>query len=274
MPSPNFFVLFRKWKADLTSRLGPSTIKQYTRYVIAVGCEIGKDLTELTCQDVKKHLGTLRPQYAEITRAALVDFYDFCVRRGYLSTNPAKPVSVRVRGRKRLKRGLTEEELIRLLIAAVWTRGEKLGWMILAQYALGLRPLELMTLTPEKIHLNGNSSCVYLTDTKTGNDGVVPVGSLAKEALRELVKDCEGSITGIGRTRYWELVRGCARLAGLPDEKCRPYALRHSFGNHLAERGIHVRVIMDLLRHTDLRATVVYTVPSDDALRKAVEVLG
>lgn len=274
MPSPNFFVLFRKWKADLTSRLGPSTIKQYTRYVIAVGCAVGQDLTELSAQDIKKHLDTLRPQYAEITRAALVDFYEFCVRRGYLSSNPAKPVSVKVRGRKRLKRGLTEEELIRLLIAAVWTRGEKLGWMIVAQYALGLRPLELMTLTPEKIHLNGNSSCVYVTDTKTGNDGIVPVSGLAKEALRELSKDCEGSITGIGRTRYWELIRASSRLAGLPDEKCRPYALRHSAATHMVERGIHIRVIAEFLRHSDMRYVMGYSVPGDKQLREAAEALG
>lgn len=279
LPRADTFAVYQQWWADAATRLGPNTVRQYRYHVLKALADTGKDPLRMTREQCAKYLGELRPHYAKKIRSALVDFFDFLVRRGHRAANPLEEVKVKTRGGNRLKRGLTLEELTRLLIAAVYAskkrfEGHRLAWMILAQYALGLRPGELCTLTVGRVSLNGSSSCVYITDTKTNNDRVVPMNALAGEALRELMAGRDGQIVEIGTSWYWGKVRRAARLAGISPEKCRPYAMRHTFGTHLAELGVHPRVISELMGHSDLRATMVYTTPSDKQLREAVAKLG
>jgi integrase/recombinase XerC len=274
------FGLYREWHGDQVNRLGPTTIGLYRYQVLKALAEIGKDPLQLRQRDLEKYLQALRPQSAVLARSALVDFFKFLVRKGYRPKNPLiEKVRTARRARKRLKRGLTEEELIRLLVAAVYAsrirfNGQRLAWSILAQYALGLRPGEICALTPDNISMDGVAPFVHITDTKTGADRLIPLSQLAKVALTELLKVSNGWLVGIGRSQYWDKVRRAARLAEVPPPKCRPYALRHTAASHMVERGIHIRVIAEFLGHTDLRPTTVYTTPSDKLLKAAVDSLG
>lgn len=277
----DYLAIYRAWWADVGTRLAPSSSTQYRRNVLRALADMGRDPTTVPAREIQSYLDSLRVQYARVTHAALSDFFDFLVLRGFRAANPLKKMEVRTRGGRRVRRGLSEEELARLLVAAVYAGygrqrwgGTRLAWAILAQYALGLRPGELVSLTTDEIDLNRDPPCVLITHTKTGNDRAVPVGAIAREALEELMEGRTGCILGIGRTQYWAHVRRAARLAGLPDEKCRPYSLRHTFASHLVEKGVHIRVIAELLGHSDLRATTVYTTPSDHLLRSAVQLLG
>lgn len=278
----NGFDLYRLWRADVSSRLGTSTVRQYRYYVFSFFADVGKHPLTVGQTDVERYLGELRPQYAVIIRAGLSDFFDFLIRRGLREANPLVGTRVRAKGGRRLKRGLSEEEMTRLVIAATWqaacrpTRW-RIPWLIIAQYALGLRPGELVRLTPRNIHLDAPAPYVTVTHTKTGNDRIVPVGDLARRALEELLhplafrrRPPAGSIVGLGRTQYGAYVKEAAVLAGLDPAKCRAYALRHSFASRLVEKGTHIRVVAELLGHVDLRATMTYTVPSDEQLRRAV----
>lgn len=219
------FAVYRAWWADVALRLGPNTVKQYRYHVLRSLADVGKDPLRITKAQCEKYLGDIRPHYAKKIRAALADFFEFLVRRGYRSSNPLQDVKVRARGGKRLKRGLTLDELTRLLVAAVYAskkrfEGHRLAWTILAQYALGLRPGEMCSLVAERVHLNGASSCVYITDTKTNNDRVVPMNALAREALRELMAGQEGRLSRPpakscwGRLRASEVLCGCASTRG------------------------------------------------------------
>jgi integrase/recombinase XerD len=274
------FGLYREWHGDQVSRLGPSTIGNYRYQVLKALADIGKDPLRLQQRDLEKYLQALRTQSAVLARSALVDFFKFLVRKGYRPRNPLhEKVRNTRRTKRRIKRGLTEEELTRLLVAAVYAArrrytGQKLAWAILAQYALGLRPGEMVALTPDKIALDGAAPCAYITDTKTGADRVVPISKLARDALTELLRTSNGWLVGLGRTHYGDKVKRAAILAGIAPEKCRAYALRHTAATHMVERGIHIRVVAEFLGHSDLRPTAGYTVPSDKFLRAAVDSLG
>lgn len=276
------FSLYKKWWADMPSRLGERTVRQYRYDVLRAMAEIGRDPRTVKRSDLGNYLGGLRTQYAIKARCALKDFFEFLVRRGIRSANPLEDVELRGRRGRRVKRGLTENELVRLVIASLTAprpradgqmTGTRLAWSVVAQYALGLRPGELCSLTPDKVDLDGVGSCVYVTDTKTGSDRIVPAGSLAKVALEELLSGSNGRLVGIGTTQYWAHVRRAAAMAELPEVKRRPYALRHTFGTRLAERKVRMSVIGELMGHTDLRATAIYTTPSDEELRSAVELV-
>jgi integrase/recombinase XerC len=275
------FALYQAWWSDAGSRLAPGTVRRYRYCVLRTLADLGKDPLTLTSDTLAKYLGEFRPQHAKVIRGALLEFFGFLKRKGHRATNPIKEIAVPRRGRVRVKRGLTEEELGRLLVAAVWTSrprftGLRIAWLILAQYALGLRPGELVKLTPEVINLDGDASSVEIRETKTGVDRVVPISPLAREALSELMagRNSGVSLAGMGRTNYWERVRRAALWAEIPPEKAKSYALRHSFATHLAQRGVRVTVIAELLGHTNLRHTMGYMVASDGELKRAVGELG
>lgn len=107
---------------------------------------------------------------------------------------------------------------------------------------------------------------------------MVPLSPGAREVFGELLRGAESSgaerIRSTGRSWLWEQVARAAHLAGLDAEKCRPYALRHTFATHLLERGVPWRDVAALMGHSDPRSLMGYTVPSDDRLRRAVEALG
>jgi site-specific recombinase XerD len=279
------FDLFRAWWADVPLRLGPTTCKLYRREVFAASADMGKHPATILTRDLERHLGELRPQHASLRRAALMDFYRFLERKGHRPDNPLAPIKSPKIGRTKVRRGLSEEELYRLWNAALLlgshpgTRGlagEGLGWAILAQYGLCLRPGELCSLAKSRVSLNGTSSCAYIVETKTGNDRAIPVVGIARtalDALMELSPPTSNRLIHVGTKRYYELVHAAAQAAGLPPEKCRPYALRHSGATRMAEKGVHVRVIAEILGHTDLRATLTYTQPSDESMIEALETL-
>jgi integrase len=276
------FGLFRAWWTDIGPRKGESTARQYRYYVLRTRADLPRDPREMTAAELTRHLEQLTPAMAKAVRAALNDFFGWMTRAGWRLDNPLEKAKRAKSGKRRVKRGWTEEELFRVWNAAIWIgsrgrrgTGQPLAWAILAQYALGLRPGELIDLTWERVNLNGSSSCVYVTETKTGNDRIVPVegiGRVALDALRALSPNHK--VVHVGRTQYWAKVRAAAQLAGLAEEKCRPYALRHTFATRLIEKGVHTRIVGELLGHVDPRAVYGYTVPGDDALREAVRRLG
>lgn len=275
--------LYRRWWADVPTRLGPKTCRLYRRKVLDALADTCWHPLEVKNSKIDDYLGDLRPHYAGAVRSALADFFAFLVRRGYRADNPLEKAKVLTRiGRRRMRRALSMDELVQLIVAARCAssnpryEGEKLAFGILLQYSLGTRPGEMLKLRPGDFSLNGRTSEVMIVDTKTGDDRLVPLGPLAREVLRELIRISpgDGRLIGIGTSHWHTKVRRAALLAGLDPAKCRPYALRHTFATHLREAGIHDRVIMELMGHRDVRALAIYTVPEASEQRQAVEQLG
>jgi len=275
------FALYRAWWADVGPRRSADTCRQYRYFVLRTLADVPKDPREITTGQLDRYLGDLTPANAKAVKAALGDFFAWIQRSGWRNDNPLDKTKRQKPGRARVKRGWSEEELYRVFQAAIWIgdrgrrgTGEGLAWAILGQYAFGLRPGEWTGLRWDNVNLNGAASCIYVTHTKTGNDRVVPIEALGRRALEELrQRSPNAKVVPVGRTQYWAKVRAAAELAGLPPEKSRPYALRHSFASRLVEKGVHIRVIAELLGHVDMRATMTYTTPGDEQLRQAVRLL-
>lgn len=277
------FDLFRAWWADVPTRLGPTTCDEYRREVFSTFAALGKHPATVLTRDLERHLGERRPQHASLRRAALMDFFRWLERKGHRPDNPLAPIPSPKVARNRIKRGLTEEELFRLWNAALLLglhpgmkglAGEGLGWAILAQYGLCLRPGELCSLAKSDLSLNGSRSCVTITETKTGNDRVVPVVGIARvalDALLALSPPTSNRLVHVGTKRYYELVHAAAGIAGLAPEKARPYALRHTGATHMKQRGVADIWIAQILGHSDLRTLATYVVGDQElaaALRK------
>lgn len=277
------FTLFRLWRADLSRRRPDTTARLYRRMVFDAGADLGDDPREWTAGQIKRYLENFRAQHANVKRKALSDFTAWMVRNGHRERDPLESVPRPRVSRKRVKRGLTKDELTRLAVAAAWGHKWKPRWaesryrlalMVIAQYHTGARPGEICRLNTRDVHLDApGGAYIDIVDTKTGEDRQVPLNRTAVRVFTELVRDRAGLISNLGTKSYWESVSAAAKRAGLPPEKCRPYALRHTFATRLIEKNIHLRVVGDLMGHDDPRSTMGYTVPGEDLRRAAVEEL-
>lgn len=267
---------YRGWWTDVAKRHSPNTTRTYRSIIARTLAEIPPDQLDDPTK-IRRYLDDMRTQHANAARTALRDLYAYLIRAGHISHDPLATIRTARRKGKRIRRSLEPDELIRLIISIVyigvgktrWT-GEQIAWAVVAQYSAGLRPGELIDLTVEDLRLNGDSSAVYLTNTKTGNDRIVPLNQTARTAFGELAARRRGRVLSIGRTQYWSHVRRAALAAGIDPDRARPYALRHSFATHLIERGVHQRFVADLLGHVDMRHVWSYTIPSQDVLREAI----
>lgn len=138
-------------------------------------------------------------------------------------------------------------------------------------YACGLRASEVGAL-----ELNGvKSSLRAIVVTGKGNkQRLVPFGKPAAGALERYLQKCRPQIvrhdgreqgklflsrTGrpLERVAVWQIVKRYAALAGLRD--VHPHTLRHSFATHLLVGGADLRVVQDLLGHSNIATTQIYT---------------
>lgn len=219
-------------------------------------------------KDSKRRLST-SSLYLEI--AALRAFYKFCESEKLLPENIAEHLSLPRRW-KRLPKSLTNAEVERLLQPATPRTPESMcddAIMELA-YASGLRLSELRNLRLEQLHLDAG----FVTVIGKGNkERAVPVGKQAVRALEEylrvgrpqLVKPrSPGTVfltrrgTAFAAPTLWLHVKNKVKQAGI-DRNVTPHMLRHSFATHLLENGADLRVIQEMLGHSSISTTEVYT---------------
>lgn len=136
-------------------------------------------------------------------------------------------------------------------------------------YATGLRVSELVGLRMEDVHLDvGYLRCFG----KGSKERIVPIGSYAGQALDEYIRTLRPQLvdrssnrlfvsrTGkpMDRTNCWRLVVKYARRMGVHG-KLSPHTLRHSFATHLLAGGADLRVVQEMLGHSDIATTQIYT---------------
>lgn len=134
-------------------------------------------------------------------------------------------------------------------------------------YACGLRVSELVSLQVGQIDLMGG----YLRCMgKGGKERLIPLGEpsvlvlqqyLQQTGLKEheplLVKDIdEAGILPMNRKDVWTLVKALGQRIG---HDIHPHVFRHSFATHLLENGADLRVVQELLGHSDIATTQIYT---------------
>ena len=213
--------------------------------------------------------------------AAWRSFSRFCVRRGVIAHDPARPIAF-PRLPKRLPRTLPANDLAqaldRLGVATDRSAPRDRALLELA-YSSGLRLSELVGLNRGDVD---RGSGLVRVRGKGRRERVVPVGDGALRVLEgylagrpRLARGDEPVFTGragarlSGRTVQRVVRRrlaGVARGLGVT-----PHALRHSFASHMLDQGADLRAIQEMLGHRSLATTQVYTHVSRSRLLKAYE---
>jgi integrase/recombinase XerD len=266
--------------ALLAARRRPRTVDAYRRDLADLTAYLGHSPASASADEIEGWLADLRGRgqaASSVARraAAARTFYRHLVALGLRTDNPAAEVDL-PRRRERLPRSLSLGEVERLIEAANGTtpRSSRDRALIELLYGAGLRVGEAVGLERGGVDLE---SRVVRCVGKGDKERVVPLGTQAVEALRrylargrpyldrrhrpELFLNAQGG--PLTRAGAFLIVRRLAAKAGLDPERVHPHLLRHSFATHLLEGGADLRSVQEMLGHSDLATTELYTHVSD-----------
>jgi len=225
------------------------------------------------------HWQGLKPASISRKMSALKSFHGFLLRDGHSASDPSAPLET-PRLLKKLPKAIPIHEVERLLESAVPEDEFSLRDRAILElmYATGLRSSEVISLRISDLNLEER----FLRCLGKGRkERTVPIGEVAarfmerylREARRKLLKGGRSDIVFVsGRRRrlsrmtLWNIVRKYAARAGL-SEHVSPHTLRHSFATHLLQGGADLRVVQELLGHSSIATTQVYTALDKDYLK-------
>ncbi|MGI6240505.1 MAG: site-specific tyrosine recombinase XerD [Candidatus Omnitrophota bacterium] len=143
-------------------------------------------------------------------------------------------------------------------------------------YATGMRVSELTGLTIENVYLDNH---FIKCRGKGSKERIVPIGSVAVSACQTYLEKVRRKIKaptshfflgrngkGLTRQSVWKMIKKYAIRVGIT-KPIKPHTFRHSFATHLLERGADLRVVQELLGHSDISTTQIYTHVSGNRLK-------
>jgi len=283
----------------------PNTVRNYRQALLEFKATVpDKSWWALQPGDFKAYLYRLArgqklgASTVRLRFAALRTFYKQALREGKIETNPVADLPLPKMPR-RLPVFLNQEQVLALLEAprVLWAAEEKRraaggkkpggrggrNWQMLRDvawlelfYSAGLRLAELAGLQRRNVDLTEGTVRVL---GKGRKERLCPLGDPAVRALQAYVDACpfEGEalfVSGRGRQlngRTIQLVFKRYLMAAGLDAKLTPHKLRHSFATHLLDHGADLRSVQELLGHSQLTTTQIYTSVSVERLKRVYD---
>ena len=230
------------------------------------------DATQQNIANFFAHLDREGRTGATISRclASLKNFYAYVVSSGFLEKTPIMDIHVD-RGEKKPPQILTGREIELLLSqpSCVDAKGYRDKAMLEVMYATGIRVSELIDLDVDDVNIE--QGIIKCTTSKKSR--IIPLYPAALKALtvylRDIRKDMIESpgeralfvnISGIRMSRqgFWKILKHYQATAHI-EKEITPHTLRHSFAVHLLEIGADLSSLQELMGHSDISSTQLYT---------------
>ena len=241
------------------------------------------DAEQLNISNYLSHLEEDGRSGATVSRslASLKNFYAYLVTSGFLEKTPVTEIRV-TRGEKKLPQILTSRE-IELLLAqpvCVDAKGYRDKAMLEVMYATGIRVTELIDLDVDDVNLEmGIVKCAGSKKTR-----MIPLYPAALKALSDYLLDVRASMAApdetalfvnvggirMSRQGFWKILKYYQGTAHI-EKEITPHTLRHSFAVHLLENGADVGAVQELMGHSDISSTQMYTQLINQRLKSVYE---
>ncbi len=219
-----------------------------------------------------EHLYHRGKSASTITRgvASLRSFYTFCLTEGYVPHNPVYDIPQQ-KSEKKLPQILTGAEVEELLRQPQPKdlKGIRDKAMLETLYATGMRVSEMIALNVSDVSLVG----AFVRCENHGKNRIIPLYPEAVKALAFYINEFRPrmisnpedqalfvNMSGDRMTRqgFWKIIKYYQEKAKISKE-ITPHTLRHSFAAHLLENGADLRSLQEMLGHSDISSTQVYT---------------
>ena len=230
------------------------------------------DAGQLNISAYLAHLSAAGKSNATVSRslASLKNFYAYLVSSGFLDQTPVTDIHVD-RGERKLPQILTGREIELLLAQPVCidAKGFRDKAMLEVMYATGMRVTELLDLDVDDVNLElGIIKCAGVKKSRA-----IPLYPGALKALTVYVNDIRSgmladpsepalfvNVNGVRMSRqgFWKLLKHYQETAHIGKD-ITPHTLRHSFAVHLLENGADVGSLQELMGHSDISSTQMYT---------------
>ncbi len=203
--------------------------------------------------------------------ASIRCFYQFMQNQRYIDTDPSANLeSPKVE--KKLPSVLSKKEVEILLEQPVPTdaKGSRDKAMLELLYATGIRVSELISLEVSNIDLNSGMIICRNSETKSRT---IPIGNIAMKYLeiylrdfrKKLCPDEDNTLLFVNfhgqkmtRQGFWKIIKFYTSKAKI-NKTITPHTLRHSFAVHLIENGADLQAIQEMLGHSDISTTQIYS---------------
>lgn len=256
----------------------------YLEYLDSIGVS---NVSDITTRDIESYMRYLiDDKNEEITSIAhkltsIKNFHKFLLKTGVLDKDVSVTVE-RPKIAKKLPSALTVEEVDKLMnmrLQNVFDYRNKA--MLEVLYGTGMRVSELCNLKLSDIDMDNSAIRVL---GKGDKERIVPIGDYAMEALSNYLEWrtslLKGPVTDavflnnhgkpITRVGFFKNLKKILKEQGI-DKEVSPHTLRHSFATHLLENGADLRSIQELLGHSDISTTRIYTHVSNNKIKKDYE---
>lgn len=225
--------------------------------------------TDIRAHIAQRHRQGLNSKSLQRELSAIRSFYNYLTKNRLATTNPAKHIKAPKQDRK-LPKTLDVDQMTGLLEAGTSSELEIRDVAIFEMlYSSGLRLSELAALNRDDIDLKDRT--LVVREGKGGKSRVVPIGSKAISALEKWLDTRSQHIPDVdsalfvtlkgkrlgNRSIQLRLDQWCKKK-GLT-EHVHPHMLRHSFASHLLESSQDLRAVQELLGHSNISTTQIYT---------------
>lgn len=268
------YCIFEKGLSDKTKESYQNDLDVYSEFLKNKGISNVEDITSDLIKDFLKVRNEEETTTIAHNLTVIKNFHMYLLKERIISSNVSEFIE-RPKLRKALPKTLSVEDVDKLLDIDLKTPFDYRNKAMLELiYGCGLRVSELVNLEMNDIDI---VNCVIRITGKGDKERVIPIGEYALYYLKEyyerrdsLLKDkpCNKLFLnnhGCGMTRqgFFKNLKAILLEKGLnPDVS--PHTLRHSFATHLFNRGADLRSIQEMLGHSDISTTKIYTKVSDE----------
>jgi len=285
------FLLYLKLERNLsknTLSAYENDIIQFHNYLVSIFRKDNYNIKEIELETVKSYLRNLTMNNIQKTSigrkmSAVKTYFKFLLKRQYIENNPALILTI-PKKEKHLPSFIDEKSMdnIMQLPNRESIRGLRDLAILELFYSTGMRESELLELKLSDFYESQNMIKVF---GKGNKERIIPVGQQAMDALNNYIqrrielfsdKTTEKDkqmifLTNNGKKFYRTGIYNIVNLyltKAYGGKKCSPHVLRHTFATHLLDRGADIESVKQMLGHTSLSTTQIYTHVSIEHLKK------